>query len=78
MNEVKLTTLEELVPTGGTYWSSDPRIYREDQGKRIRSAKVGRAGVEQGLADLLNEGWQIEGVSGDYMSHGFIVLVRDR
>jgi hypothetical protein len=75
MKEVKLVNLDDF---GGAYWSSDPRTFRSDQVKEAQSARAGRAAVEKGLADLLNEGWQMEGVGGEYLRNCFVVLVRER
>ena len=73
MKEVKLVQLDEL--TEKSFWSSNKnagdKTYRE-------AAQRYRPIVEEQLADLLNEGWQIEGTGGEMLLLAFVILVRER
>lgn len=73
MKEVKLVKLDELSPKD--YWFSN----KNAGGRSVReAAQKNRPIVEERLADLLNEGWQIEGAGGQNLLHAFIILVRER
>ncbi len=63
MKEVKLVALTELVR--GASWGRDHDIQDD------------RPIVEQRLAELLNEGWQIVGTGGEILAKAFVVLVRE-
>lgn len=67
MKEVKLVTLDEL-GADVAYWYHN--LHDRRYGEQV---KKDRAVVEQRLADLLNEGWQLESVVNSLM-----ILVRER
>jgi hypothetical protein len=63
MKEVKLVALTELVRGGS--WGRELNVQDD------------RPVVEEGLAELLNEGWQIAGTGGEILSKAFVILVRE-
>jgi len=63
MKEVKLVALTELVKGGS--WGRELNVQDD------------RLVVEQRLAELLDEGWQITGTGGEILAKAFVILVRE-
>ena len=63
MKEVKLVALTELVKGGS--WGRELNVQDD------------RLIVEQRLAELLDEGWQIAGTGGEILAKAFVILVRE-
>ena len=74
MKEVKLVQLSDLAE-GAIEFSSTTN---KDLARYDKNAAKHRAVVEQRLASLLNQGWQIVGTSGDNMGWAYVILVRER
>jgi hypothetical protein len=51
--------------------------FRELSGKGTLGQTHQRPNVEEGLADLLNDGWELSGTGGANVIEGFVILVRD-
>jgi len=79
MKEVKLVRLADLSEEGN-YWHEPYTSLFEGRGQQGRGqqAKRDRPAVERRLADMLNEGWRIEGTGGDGLFNSFVILVRER
>lgn len=68
MKEVRVVTFYEVV---------EARSIVESITELARSEGLRK--LENNLASLLNDkGWHIEGVGGDSLANGFVVLVRER
>lgn len=66
MKEVKLVRLNELT-----------KVRERNRWYRDNAKPEQRLMVERGLANLLNEGWQIAVTGGASMYNAFIILVRE-
>jgi len=80
MKEVKIVKLSELIAS--SKWSSWSYIVANDAGKEgmedmDERANSDRLEVEQRIADLLNDGWQIEGTGGERLGDAYFILVRE-
>lgn len=73
MKEVKLVQLSDLAE-GVRDWSG---TYNKDLSRYEKNATRHRRVVEQRLANLLNQDWQIAGIGGENLGWAYVILVRD-
>jgi hypothetical protein len=77
VKEVKIVRLDELVES--SKWSTYSYIIANDAGPGEKEdSKNFRPEMEQKLASLLNDGWQIKGTGGERLGDAYVILVRER